>query len=111
MALGSTFWSTSGLAALWHDLTSLQDGVIFGTANGVKPLYISCCKIYQEPMGDGGDGDLIQKNPGYNSGYFYMVNTSTGAKTWCNGVRLFCTAEPVTGSSPVAKGQWVRVEP
>jgi len=110
MALGSTFWSTSGLSALWHDLTSLANGVIFGAANGVKPLYISCCKIYQEAMSDGGDGDLVRKNPGYNSGYFYLVETTSGAMNWCNGVWLFGTAEPDTGSPP-ANGQWVRLEP
>jgi len=114
MPLGLTFWSNNGALALWHDLSNLTDGNIFGVVRGSRELEIACCKIYQEPRSDGGEGDISQKDPGHDTGFFYMKNLADSTlRTWTNGVFFFGAAEPIPIQAPSAEynGQWKRLEP
>lgn len=77
--LGSTFWTGGGASALWHDLDDFTSGYNEGLdAAGRRSLHVGPAKIYQEPMVLSSAKGRIQDNPGFDSGYFYGVETTTG---------------------------------
>jgi hypothetical protein len=86
MALGATFWSTSGLSALWHDITGLATGTISTPGAAQTAIWLAPVKIYQEPMVLGLNTKKQHDNPGFDSGFFYLVETTLGGTTWCDAL-------------------------
>jgi len=108
MPLGGTFWGNLGLAALWHDMSEFTDGLNNGVASdGFREFFVGPLEIYQEPYALGGDGSRVQDNPGYDSGFFYAVETSSAEVIKC----MSCFGVGVASKAFADNAQWVRLEP
>jgi hypothetical protein len=101
------FWTGGGATALWHDMDTFTVGSVGPTIGLYQQALSGCCKIYQEPVSNGDTDSHSQNNPGYDSGFFYAKETSTGVVLPTDGVF------PVGQAFPAAtiNGQWVRLQP
>lgn len=110
MALSAGFWTGGGAAVLWHDLSTFNSGLISGgpDGNGMWPCWIGPLKIYQEPSVVDSKEGRFQDNPGHDAGFFYGVNTTSGAIQFCDSVFLIGYQFSFAGTG---NGQWVWLEP
>lgn len=110
MAIGAAFWSGGGAAVLWHDLSTFNSGLVSAgpDGNNMWPCWLGPCKIYQEPSVVDTLESRWQNNPGHDAGFFYGVETTTGAIQFCDAVFLIGYQYPIPGAF---NGQWVFLEP
>lgn len=109
MGLGASFWSGLGEDVLWYDLSELNQGFIYPSPDpdGKVAIAVGSVEIYQEPTTVGGTQNRVQNSPGFDSGYFYALETSTGEILWCDPVFVMNEPRPI----PNDCAQWVMMEP
>ena len=112
MGIGAAFWAASGTTLLWHDMDGFNtSGSSLGgiDSDGRLQLRVGPCKIYQEPMVNGGRESRIQSNPGYDSGFFYALETTLGARLATD--QVFLDGVAYTPGGGAFTGQWHKLLP